>query len=180
MDALGMKKLSMIGLLVGAVFLGATVFSGAIASAAQTVGTTIVGPLDGQGNVKVHEQGTANVSVQGTVPVAPTPAPNAFSRYGGGSEDFCPNLPAGTNWYLSSISVINVESTERFGRVELRANPATGGQDGVFGPQLLVPALDTRQLTFPQPFVMRQQVRDMCLRMVAQPQTQWVVVAYHD
>ena len=44
-------------LLVAATFLGATVFSEPLAYAAQTVSVTIVGPLDSQGNVKVHEQG---------------------------------------------------------------------------------------------------------------------------
>lgn len=66
------------GLLL-AMVLGATVLSEPIAQAAQTVSATIVGPLDGSGNVKVHEQGTASVNVtnaqlavheQGTVPAA--------------------------------------------------------------------------------------------------------------
>ena len=65
--------------MLGAVLLGATVLSDPIATAAQTVGATIIGPLDGSGNVKVHERGTAAVNVtntslpvreQGTVPVA--------------------------------------------------------------------------------------------------------------
>jgi hypothetical protein len=52
----------MVALLVlSATFLSATVLSGPIASAAQSVSATITGPLDGQGNVKVHEQGTADV-----------------------------------------------------------------------------------------------------------------------
>jgi hypothetical protein len=59
--------------------LGATVFREPVAWAAQNVSATITGPLDGQGNVAVHEQGTANVSVtnsqlsvreQGTVPAS--------------------------------------------------------------------------------------------------------------
>jgi hypothetical protein len=60
-------------LLLGSVVLGATVFRDDIARAtglAQTVSATIVSPLDAQGNVKVHEQGTANVNVTNTsVPV---------------------------------------------------------------------------------------------------------------
>ena len=43
-------------LLVGATLLGATVLREPIASAAQSVSATIIGPLDAQGNVKVHEQ----------------------------------------------------------------------------------------------------------------------------
>ncbi len=45
------------------VFLGTTIFREDIAYAAQLVSADIVGPLDAQGNVKVHEQGTANVNV---------------------------------------------------------------------------------------------------------------------
>jgi hypothetical protein len=48
-------------LLVGATLLGGTVLREPIASAAQSVSATIIGPLDAQGNVKVHEQGTAAV-----------------------------------------------------------------------------------------------------------------------
>jgi hypothetical protein len=59
--------------LIGAAILGATLLRAPIVTAAQNVGATITGPLDGQGNVKVHEQGTATVS--GTVtgrPAAPS------------------------------------------------------------------------------------------------------------
>jgi hypothetical protein len=48
-------------LVVGAALLGSTVFREPIARAAQSVSATIAGPLDDQGNVKVHEQGTAPV-----------------------------------------------------------------------------------------------------------------------
>jgi hypothetical protein len=50
-------------LVLGSVVLGATVLRAPIASAAQSLGATIVGPLDSNGNVAVHEQGTANVNV---------------------------------------------------------------------------------------------------------------------
>jgi hypothetical protein len=60
-----MKKWSFVALLlVGATILGSTVLREPIARAAQSLDATIVGPLDGQGNVKVHEQGTANVQEQ--------------------------------------------------------------------------------------------------------------------
>lgn len=45
-----------------AVVLGATVLREPVAWAAQTVGATIIGPLDSNGNVAVHEQGTVAVS----------------------------------------------------------------------------------------------------------------------
>lgn len=58
------------------VVLGATVFRESVAWAAQSVEATIIGPLDGNGNVKVHEQGTANVNVaNAALPVVPTPPP---------------------------------------------------------------------------------------------------------
>ena len=57
-----MRKWSFVALLlVGAMVLGSTVLHEPIANAAKDVGTTIVGPLDANGNVKVHEQGTATV-----------------------------------------------------------------------------------------------------------------------
>jgi hypothetical protein len=46
---------------------GATVFRDDIAQAAQTVSAQIIGPLDQQGNVKVHESGTPTVKVDGSV-----------------------------------------------------------------------------------------------------------------
>lgn len=49
-------------LVLGSLLLGATVFREPVAHAAQAVSATIVGPLDAQGNVKVHEQGTATVA----------------------------------------------------------------------------------------------------------------------
>jgi len=57
-----MKKWPFVVLLVvGATILGATVLKEPIANAAQVVDANIIGPLDGQGNVKVHEQGTPTV-----------------------------------------------------------------------------------------------------------------------
>jgi hypothetical protein len=57
-----MRKWSVVALLVaGATILGATVLREPIASAAQNVGATIIGPLDANGNVAVHEQGTVPV-----------------------------------------------------------------------------------------------------------------------
>ena len=53
------------GLLVSVV-LGATVFRAPIAMAAQLVNATIVGPLDADGNVKVHDQGTVSTRAAAT------------------------------------------------------------------------------------------------------------------
>src|SRR5947207_14881743 len=66
-----MKKWTFVALLVlGATVLGATVLRAPMADAAQSVSATIIGPLDANGNVKVHEQGTAAVSVvNASIPV---------------------------------------------------------------------------------------------------------------
>lgn len=57
-----MKKWSFVVLLfVSATILGSTVLREPIAYAAQSVSANIIGPLDGQGNVMVHEQGIAAV-----------------------------------------------------------------------------------------------------------------------
>jgi hypothetical protein len=58
-----MKKWSFVALLLlGAAILGATVLREPVAWAAQSINANITGPLDGQGNVKVHEQGTTQVA----------------------------------------------------------------------------------------------------------------------
>jgi hypothetical protein len=57
-----MKKWSSVLVLVaGAIILGATVLRQPIALAAQIVSAEIIGPLDQQGNLKVHDQGTVVV-----------------------------------------------------------------------------------------------------------------------
>lgn len=70
------KPLAFIALAVlASVVLAATVFREQVAYAAQVLNATIVGPLDGSGNVRVHEQGTANVNVTNSaVTVAPQAA----------------------------------------------------------------------------------------------------------
>jgi len=52
---------TVIMLVVGAAILGATVLREPIAHAAQFVNASIVDPVDAQGSVKVHEQGTVIV-----------------------------------------------------------------------------------------------------------------------
>ena len=62
-----MKKwLFAVGLVGGSLLLGGTVLREPIAYAAQSVSATIIGPLDANGNVKVHEQGTSDVKVRNT------------------------------------------------------------------------------------------------------------------
>ena len=64
-----MKKWPFVALLVvGATVLGATVLREPIARASQVVDANIIGPLDGQGNVKVHEQGALQVASSSSNP----------------------------------------------------------------------------------------------------------------
>jgi len=76
-------------LLAGSLALGATVFREQVAQAAQGVAATIVSPLDSNGNVAVHEQGTANVNVTNSslsvAPAAPITAGGRFVGVGAGS-----------------------------------------------------------------------------------------------
>jgi len=69
-----MKKWSVLALLlVGASVLGATVLREPVAWAAQTVGATIIGPLDGNGNVKVQDQGVTKLLFRQVVQVSDPP-----------------------------------------------------------------------------------------------------------
>ena len=72
-----MRKYALvIGGLLLSVVLGATVFSTPLAWAAQAVDATIIGPLD-NGNIRIHEEGTANVRVTNATLAA-------ASKHGGG------------------------------------------------------------------------------------------------
>lgn len=78
-----MKKMSLATLLlVAATVLGATVLREPVADAASAVlQVNIVGPVDGDGNVKVHEQGTA--SVEGTVAARSAPPTSPWRSVSG-------------------------------------------------------------------------------------------------
>jgi hypothetical protein len=153
-----MKKWPMI-LVLGATFLGATVLSGPIATAAQSVGATITGPLDGQGNVKVHEQGTANVNVVGNVSAQAAIPATQFSRVVGQGQGISGPDPAGTNYAITSVSFDNRTDGFQFGALggvygstsDCEAFPQ--GFNGSAGPVNDVPAHETVTMTFPQPFV---------------------------
>jgi hypothetical protein len=159
-----MKKWPLVALLVlGATFLGATVLSGPIASAAQSVSATITGPLDGQGNVKVHEQGTANVNVLGNASVQAAIPASQFSLENGTNGppiDLSGPDPAGTNYAITSVSFSNRDDTpgtaELFGAYGETSDCISFTLlDTSFGPLVAVPAHDTVTLTFPQPFVIK-------------------------
>jgi hypothetical protein len=118
-----MKRLRFVTLLlVGATILGATVLREPIALAAQMLDVNIVGPLDADGNVKVHEQGTPTVNAAqvGTwqVRAADNPAFQPFHARvsategpSGGCNGF--DVPAGKRLVLEFVSAgVNAEQGE--------------------------------------------------------------------
>jgi hypothetical protein len=139
-----MKRWQTIALLVlGGTFLGATVFSGPIATAAQTISATITDPVDGQGNVKVHEQGTANVNVtNGSLNVAsPTPITDGGNALIGGDGLFNYSSPV-----TASALSIHLSDTVQFVSFTLTGNgfqqPAIFYGPGNRGNASIVLALD--------------------------------------
>src|SRR5438128_1891572 len=107
-----MRKWTFVVLLVvGATILGGTVLREPIAYAAQSVSATVVGPLDSNGNVAVHEQGTATVAgTIGARPAAPTSPFLSSEDVGVLTHMFG---PATVPLYVTSLSV----------------SPITAGQD---------------------------------------------------
>ena len=77
-------------LVLGSTVLGATVFKEQVAWAAQSVDATIIGPLDADRNIKVHEQGTADVNVTNTSLSVRNPPP--VTGGGGSFGMFCPGF----------------------------------------------------------------------------------------
>jgi hypothetical protein len=144
------KKSSFVALLlIGATVLGATVLREPIAWAAQSVDANIVGPLDANGNVRVHEQGTAAVHEQGTANVKVTNsslsiAPPAAIDNGGGSKFVCAGgecgagivgIPQATATALSirmSDFVQSLTLGSFTGKVAARfLGPASGGNNSI-------------------------------------------------
>src|SRR5712691_8653566 len=153
-------------LLLGSFILGATVFREQVAHAAQAVLPVLVtndasNPvrvheqnLDLSGNIKVHEQGTANVRV-----VLPS---NSFSVTNTTQQlpqdiEFCPSqdLPSGTTWFVTSFTAANLGTA--LGAADINLEPSSGAPPGsqpVLGPRIAVPPSETVHLAFPQPFVL--------------------------
>lgn len=110
-----MKKwLFAVGLVAGSLLLGSTVLREPIAYAAQSISATIAGPLDANGNVRVHEQGTADVnvtnsdlSIHGTVNVDPPSPISSGARQASTLGGFSLKLNGGTQ----TASVINIDMT---------------------------------------------------------------------
>jgi hypothetical protein len=172
-------------LLLGSSILGATALREPVARAAAPIASVFVtndasSPvpvreqnLDANGNVKVHEQGVANVDVNGVVTTEAAQPSNGFSLASltAGAPSFdnldgCDqSLPAGTRWFISSFAVSNGSTFEAVASLDLllRQEDSFAGRV-VSGPVIPVPAGETVQLTFPQPFVLTSPQNDVCLK----------------
>lgn len=166
-----------LALLIGLV-LGGTVFRNDIAQAtalaqAVTVANTSANP------VPVHEQGTADVTVNGTVAVAPAVPANSFStRFSGFAAIDCSD--PGDHWFISSFAAAN-DSDTASAKVILNLSGAGFSSPG---PTLVIPPNQTAQLTFPQPFDFVVQ-QSACLHVTVETTdfatvATWEVVGYHD
>jgi hypothetical protein len=151
-----------VGVIGLSVILGATVLREPVAWAAQTVDANVIGPLDGNGNVKVHEQGTANVAVAGSVATRAVIPPTQFSfRTDTAGANTPRNLLSDapkTSFAISSATFINDGDVPANFLVFSQSaslsecavlNPSTFHG----GPSATVPAHDTVHVDFPQPFV---------------------------
>jgi hypothetical protein len=173
-----MRRIVLAALLLSltSLVLGATVFRSQAAAAAAAILPVVV-TNDAAHPVPVHEQGTANVNVNGTVPVAPKLPANAFSSFGFEDQTVGPsNLPAGSNWYISEVSGANCSDSKQEVSVVLETSSTAQR-----GPNLIIPAQDTVDLTFPQPFTLRQEVDNMRLEVLTTTGcVVWTIVGYHD
>jgi hypothetical protein len=145
-------------LVLVSVVLGATVFREQVAHAAATLMVREQN-LDANGNIKVHEQGTGNVTVVGDVRTRAVVPTGAFSLH----LDPAPRLvasgpdPAGTDYAITSITAANdTDSPDHvhihafYGGASLNCATGTGVQDLSDGPTIEVPARSTVHLDFPQ------------------------------
>jgi hypothetical protein len=181
-----MRKWYLVALLVmGATILCVTVLSGSIATAAQAVSATITGPLDGQGNIKVHEQGTANVNVVGNVPTQEGIPATQFSRrvsvFPGIPAVVSGPDPAGTHYAITSVSfgLSTVGGMGVIGEYGSTSDCVSGDFNRSEGPGAGVPAQDTISMTFPQPFVIEPKSGEQsCLVAETSTNGSAIVVGY--
>jgi hypothetical protein len=142
------RRKAMLGsvLLVGlSVLLGGTLFHEELAQAAQIMGVEITKPLDAGGNVKVHEQGTANVNLtnaplsvheQGSVSVSEPELehPFFFGFGADGSEEY--TVPAGRALMLEYVNCVSGPDGPDFGAciLQVRAPAGPSGEGNHFFP----------------------------------------------
>jgi hypothetical protein len=170
-------------LLLGSIILGATVLREPLARAAVPIASVFVSNdasnpvpvreqnLDANGNVRVHEQGVANVTVNGVVATEPVQPPKSFSlapRAIGALdiEEGCDqSLPAGTGWFISSFAAANESDSVRGATLALfRRDGDTLEALRAIGPVIRLRAYETVQLTFPQPFALTSPEDGLCLK----------------
>ena len=130
-----MKKLAVIlALLAGASVLATTVFRDPVAWAAQSVSATITN-VDADGNVKVREQGT--VQVTGTFRASPADAQSGQL------------IPAGSFFPRMDVSLIHLTMNDRCGIIDfMDGNEVTLR---LFGPNTVVDGPRTISLPLTQP-----------------------------
>jgi hypothetical protein len=155
-------------LVLVSVVLGATVFREQVAHAAAVL-LVREQNTDAQGNIKVHEQGMATVSVAGPVQTHPVIPARAFSiAMAEGStftnETLIGSDPAGTSYAITSVTFANLSDSPSVAllRADYYGPPDTCDSDAVNvnhspGPVMEVPPRSTVHLDFPQPFVMSAQ-----------------------
>ena len=155
--------------LVGVMLLvtgGAEAVSNKISSVFVTNGSSHPVPvreqnLDANNDLRVHEQGTSNVKVLGSVPVQTGIPATQFSRRVGAITPVSGPDPAGTNYAITSVTFSNgTDSLQGASLVgsygstsdcsEFQGLPTDHG-----GPLAVVPAHQTVSMTFPQPFVIK-------------------------
>jgi hypothetical protein len=134
---------------------------------------------DANGNIKVHEQGTANVNVNGIVSVAPTQPANAFSKsiFQLGDRVSGPD-PDGTRYAITAVAFVNqTDSPRQEQLLALHDTDCVGSYTGTagYGPWAEVPAHSTVTMNFPQPFVLAPYLGDGPQCLLSDPST---VVGY--
>ena len=167
-----------------AVVLGATVLQAPVASAVNKFSDVVVRNT-AENPVPVVQQGTANVAVQGTVPVKVIEPANQFSvvlsdEDGSQAIDGCgAGLPATTAWHISSISgTAFVGSNPGYSTVQLGLRDPSGGQLFAGYPTMRVPEKGSLQFTFPQPLVINSRAAGDCLVALLEEGSDLIVVGY--
>jgi hypothetical protein len=114
--------------LVAAVMLGATVFREPVAYAAQILDAKVVAPLDGDGNIRVHEQGTAAVDVANpSIAVRPEGEPITvkLSTFGGGGGTPTYVVPADKRLLIRYVNGLIDANLDDFLRLHVTGTPPT-------------------------------------------------------
>jgi hypothetical protein len=142
-----MKKMHIAALvIVVATILGATVLREPIANAASSVSATIVGPLDAQGNVKTHEQGTANVAVTNAPASHPLEVSGVISLADGQvfGDQYPYTVPAGKRLVIEYLTAKAYVPTGSDQQVQIQLFDSTSRS----APQRVLTFLPVRDIPF--------------------------------